>query len=190
MKITFSTPTLLKVEWPLYDSAIDGEIRRRLSTVPGIEAGRGRSCYAPMIQLARLMLYFPKASYEYRAMQEADTLARRFFDSLVTLGISFDWDEFDDPMAVGDNVSPLIRLLVHDRRHALKPLLMEAMANPKPARPKVEPVAPLQGPPTKDDARLEPLLKGIQNAKKKADEDRVKYPKRRKGKARQGELGL
>lgn len=40
-----------------------------------------------------------------------------------------------------------------------------------------------------DDERLGPLFRGIQNAKKKAEEDRVKYPKRRrKQKAKQGEL--
>lgn len=177
MKITFSTPTLLKVEWPLYDDATHQEIVRRLSTVPGIEAGRGRSCYAPMIQLQRIMLLFPKASFDYRAMQESDTLARRFFDSMVTLGIGFDFDEFDDPMAVGDNVSPLIRQLVHDRRHALKPLLIEAMANPKPVRLKAEPVT---SPPITEDEKLGPLFRGIQNAAKKAEVEKFKYPRRRR----------
>lgn len=148
MNITFCTPTLLKISWPLYDDATHQEIVRRLSTVPGMEAGRGRNCYAPMIQLQRIMLLFPKASFDYRAMQEADNLARRFFDSMTSMGVCFDWDEFDDPMAVGDNVSPVLQQLVHDRRHALKPLLVEAQTLPKqnPVRREVQAVIDVQYP--------------------------------------------
>lgn len=154
MKIELATPTLLKISWPLYPSEIHQEIVRRLSTVPGMEAGRGRCCYAPMIQLARLSELFPKASFDYRAMQESDTLARRFFDSMTSMGVCFDWDEFDDVMAVGDNVSPVLQKLVHDRRHALKPLVIEAQTLPKPpVRREVQAIAEVNYPKRKRKAK-------------------------------------
>lgn len=61
MNIELSSPTHLRITWPLFDAAIEAEIRRRLATVPGIEAGYGRMASAPVIQLARLMDLFPKS---------------------------------------------------------------------------------------------------------------------------------
>ena len=132
MRIELSSPTHLRLSWPVYSSEIESEIKRRLNTVPGIEAGHGRVAWCPVIQLARLLDLFPKGSFDYRAIQEADKIAQRFYQSLVSMGVQFGFDEFGDPMAVGDNVSPLLQQLIHDRRHALKPFVEEAMKHPVP----------------------------------------------------------
>lgn len=147
MQITLSSPAMLKVTWPLYDPAIDQEIRRRLATVPGIEAGRGREAWAPVIQLARLMLLFPKSSIDYRAVQEADCLARRFYESLVTMRVQLGFDEFEDVMGISDNVSPLLQQLIHERRHALKPFVVDPQPMPLPQIPRpVQPAIDVQYP--------------------------------------------
>lgn len=125
MKITLSSPTHLRIEWPLHSSAIEAEIRRRLNTVPGIEAGYGRVASAPVIQLARLIDLFPKASFDYRAMQESDRLAERFWRNLVSMGIELAFDEFEAVCGVSENVSPLLQQLIHERSHALRPFLLE-----------------------------------------------------------------
>lgn len=126
VKITLSG-NLLRIEWPVYSSEIEQEILRRLNTVPGIEAGNGRCAYAPVIQLQRLMFLFEKASYDYRAIQEADNLAWRFYESLTRMGIKLELDESGYPVAVGENVSPLVAQLVAERSHALKPFVQGAM---------------------------------------------------------------
>lgn len=128
MKIELSSPTHLRITWPIYSSEIDQEIRRRLSTVPGIEAGRGRAASAPVIQLARLMDLFPKSAIGYAALSHADTLGRRFYDSLVCLHIALKIDASGAVCAVGDNVSPLIEQLVAERSHALKPFVTDPPA--------------------------------------------------------------
>lgn len=128
MQIELSSPTHLKISWPLFSSEIDQEIRARLATVPGIEAGRGRVAWAPVIQLARLMLLFEKASYQHEAIREADAVARRFYDSLIRMGIELGFDEFETVCGVSDNVSPLLQQLICDRSHAIKPFVIDPPA--------------------------------------------------------------
>lgn len=127
MKIELGTRTHLKITWPIYPDDIDAEVKRRLSTVPGIEAGRGREAWCPVIQLAMVIELFSKGSYDYRAIQEADNLAWRFYESLTRMGIKLELDESGYPVAVGENVSPLVAQLVYERRHALKPFVQGAM---------------------------------------------------------------
>lgn len=140
MNITLSG-NLLRIEWPMYQSEIDQEIRRRLATVPAIEAGRGRVAWAPVIQLQRLMTLFPKSSIDYRAMQESDAVARRFYDSLIQMGIELGFDASRGVYVVaGANVSPLLEQLVAERSHALKPFVLEPQPMPLPQIPR--PVQP------------------------------------------------
>lgn len=125
MKIELSSPTLLKISWPLYDSQIESEIKRRLATVPGIEAGRGREAWAPVIQLQRLIELYPKASYDYMAISMAEAVALRFWTSLRIMGVQFGFDESGNVCGISDNVSPLLQQLIHERSHALKPFVLE-----------------------------------------------------------------
>lgn len=142
MNIFYSNPTTLRIEFPAYDATTTTELMRRLNTVPGIE-GRGRRYYAPMIQLARLMELFWRASFDYRAMAAADLVARIFYTSSVRMGIEFAIDASGAVCALGENVSPVVEQLVADRSHALKPLLIEAQALPKqePVRRELQAVA-------------------------------------------------
>lgn len=127
MNITLSSPTHLRITWPVYDSAIDHEIRRRLSTVPGIEAGRGRVAWAPVIQLQRLMEMFPKASYEYAAIAKADHAARCFWDAMVRMGVIFKIDPMGAVYVDSESNSPVVEQLVADRSHALRPFVLESV---------------------------------------------------------------
>lgn len=132
MQITLSSPTHLRIVWPLLDDQIEAEVKRRLATVPGIEAGRGREAWAPVIQLQRIMELYPKASFDYAAIQRADGLAATYYAMLVRLGIMLGFDEQDDVCGVGENVSPLVQELIRDRSHALRPFVEEAMKHPAP----------------------------------------------------------
>jgi hypothetical protein len=171
MIIELSTPTTVRITWPAYDMLVEAQIVARLKTVPGTE-GVGRRWYAPAIQTFRLMGLFPKASYDYAALTAAHIMAATFFDSMVQMGIEMVFDESGAICAVGEGVSPLIENLVADREHALIPFV--AFGNP---RRKMSQGA-WQGPLSAEDARFEPLVKGIGNAKRKAEEE-IKYPKRR-----------
>lgn len=153
VKIELSSRTHLRISWPIYDAplddrAIDAEIRRRLATVPGIEAGHGRVAWAPVIQLARLIELFPKSSIGYEAWREFDGVAQRFHGMFDTLHLDLEIDASGAVCAVsGENVSPLIEQLVSERSHALKPFVVEAMKRPvSPVRREVQPVAMVQYP--------------------------------------------
>lgn len=126
MKIELVNKTTVKISWSQYDPATESEIARRLQTVPGI-VGQGRRFYAPLVQVARLIELFSRASFDYRAIQEADNLAWRFYESLTRMGIKLELDESGYPVAVGENVSPLVAQLVAERSHALKPFVQGAM---------------------------------------------------------------
>lgn len=187
MNIYLSDERTVRVEWPSYDAAIEAEIVNRLKSVPGIE-GHGRRYYAPTVQVYRLMELFPKASYQYEALAAADGLAQAFWAMLVRFDLELIFDESGAICAVGAGVSPLIQQLVDERSHALRPLVVAALANPK---PKAQSVAPLQGPQSVEDGKWETWLTGVHNAAKKVEDEKVKYPKRRrKGKAKQGVLGV
>jgi hypothetical protein len=171
MIIELSDPATVSIKWPAYDATVEAQIVERLKTVPDIE-GVGRRWYAPAIQTFRLMGLFPKASYDYAALTAAHIMAATFFDSMVQMGIEMVFDESGAICTIGEGVSPLIENLVADREHALIPFV--AFGNP---RRKMSQGA-WQGPLSAEDARLEPLVKGIQNARKAASEE-IKYPKRR-----------
>lgn len=131
MRIELSSPTRIKITWPPYDGATETEIRRRLAAVPGVEAGHGRMAWCPVIQLARLMELYPKASFEYAAIAKADTLGRRFYDMLVSFHVDLRIDASGAVCAVcGENVSPLIEQLVSERSHALRPFAEAAVVQP------------------------------------------------------------
>lgn len=132
MQITLGTRTHLKITWPLYDAAIESQIRERLATVPGIEAGHGRIAWAPVIQLARLTEIFPKASLDYAAIQESSRVAHTFWDSMVLLGIIFRIDASGAVYVDQESNSPVIEQLVAERSHAIKPFVEEAMKHPVP----------------------------------------------------------
>jgi len=185
MNIELSTPTHIKITWPAYDATIEAEIVNRLGTVPGIE-GHGRRYYAPAVQVYRLMELFPKAAFQYDALSAADGLARTFWDMLVHFGIELIFDESGAVCAVGAGVSPLIQQLVTERSHALRQFVGDKRHK---AAVMVE---PLHGPQSVEDGKWETWLTGIHNAAKKEADDKVKYPqrRRRKGKVKQGELGL
>lgn len=178
MKIELATPTTVKISWPDYDAGTNEELLKRLNTVPGIE-GRGRRYYAPAIQVARLMELFSKASYDYAAMQAADVQSQAFYDSLAQFGIVLAIEPSGTIVALGETVSPLIQTLVDERAPALRPLVLEAMRNPTKAKALTVTVGPLQGALSAEDAKLEPLLKGIVNAKRRA-EDQFQYGKRQR----------
>lgn len=179
MKIEFFAPDKIRITWPQYDAAIEAQIAERLRSVPGIE-GFGHRWSAPVIQTVRLMELFPKASYDYAALSAADKATRNFYDSMVRMGIELALDASGAVCAVGEGISPLLQQLIDERAHALKPLVVEAMRNPRPRRQ--QPQGAWQGPLTVEDAKFEPLLKGIENARKKAAEQEIRYPKRRRTK--------
>lgn len=147
MQIVLSSPTHLKITWPLYSSEIDQQIRERLNTVPGIEAGHGRVAWAPVIQFARLVDLFPKAEFDYRCFQESDRVARAFWSSMMTMHVELAIDASGAVFAVSE-VSDDVQQLIRDRSPALKPFVEEAMNNPVPilARRATEPVAEVQYP--------------------------------------------
>jgi hypothetical protein len=118
------------------------------------------------------MVLFPRASFQYAALCAADIAARAFFDSLVAAGVKLVIDG-DNVRAVGENVSPLVEQLVNDRSPALMSFVLLEME-----RRRVEPRA--VEPKAMEDPRLEPLAKGIQNAKAKAEENQFKYGRRRR----------
>lgn len=180
MKIELATRSTdtLKITWPAYPADMEAEIIRRLNTVPGIE-GESPRYTAPAIQCERLMQLFPKASFDYSALQAADRIARNFFDSLNNTGVKLVIDG-DRVRAIGDNVSPLIEQLVNDRSPALMSFVLLEMDRRQ--------LVAAQRPMGVEDARLEVLGKGIVNAKRKA-EQQFNYGKRRgKAKPEQGEL--
>lgn len=132
------------------------------------------------------MQLFPKASFDYDALRASDGLARAFWDMCAYFDVELTFDESAAIVAVGEGVSPLFQQLVAEREEALRPLVASAHLHP---RPKLLVYEPWQGPLTADDARFEPLVKGIQNAKKAAQEQEIRYPKRRR-KMTQGRLGV
>lgn len=184
MIIELATPTHIKVTWPAYDAAIEAEIVNRLKGVPGIE-GHGRRYYAPVVQVYRCMELFPKAAFQYEALSAADGLARTFWAMLVHFGLELIFNESGAVCAVGAGVSPLIQQLVDERAHALRQFVGDKRHK---AAVMVE---PLHGPQSVEDGKWETWLNGVHNAAKKEALDAVKYPKRRrKGKVKQGELGV
>lgn len=187
MKVELSSPTLLKISWPLYDSAIDSEIRQRLATVPGVEVGRGRCCWAPAIQLWRLAELFPKASFDYAAMQAADRTGQTFYNSMVSMGVIFRIDPMLGVCVASEGCSPVIEQLVAERSHALKPFVEEAMKHSVPIV--VTPAGPmplLQGPLTQEDGVFQSWFTDVQGFAEKQRE-KVQYPRRKsRGKARKG----
>lgn len=184
MNIELATPTHVKITWSYYDAPTEAEIVRRLNTVTGIE-GHGRRYYAPTIQVYRLMALFPKASFQYEALTAADGLAQAFWAMLVRFGLELIFDESGAVCAVGDGVSPLIQQLVDERAHALRQFVGDKSLKA------ATPVAPLHGPQSAEDGKWETWLNGVHNAAKKVEDEKVKYPKRRrKAKAKQGGLGL
>lgn len=182
MKIELAhvTPKAVKITWPRYEPATEAQIIERLKTVPGCD-GLGHCYLAPVIQVARLMELFPKASFDYEALQAADNTARAFYDMCVRFGIHLTIGDSGAVCAVSENVSPLMQKLITEREHALRPLVREAMKDS--GQKKHELSVMQQVSPSVDDERLGPLFRGIQNAVKKAEEERFKYPKRRRKKA-------
>ena len=87
VELASGVPPQLRITWPAYDPPTEAAILERLKTVPGAE-GAGRRWYVPAIQMERLMILFPKASYQYAALCAADKAARDFFDSLIGTGIT------------------------------------------------------------------------------------------------------
>lgn len=184
MNIELATPTHIKITWPHYDAPTEAEIVKRLGTVPGIE-GHGRRYYAPAVQVYRLMELFPKASFQYEALTAADGLAQAFWAMLVRFDLELIFDESGAVCAVGDGVSPLIQQLVDERHHALRQFVGD-----RPLRV-TTPIDALQGPKIVEDGKWETWLTGIHNAAKREQEEKIKYPKRRrKAKAKQGALGV
>jgi hypothetical protein len=180
MKIELAHVALksVKITWPRYDPATEAQIVERLKTVPGCD-GLGRCYLAPVIQVARLMELFPKASFDYEALRAADGTARAFYKMCVRFGIHLTIGDSGAVCTVGEKVSPLIQKLITDREHALRPLVLEAAEIPRDSI--ATPVCPSL--PLASDEALGPLFRGIQNAAKKAEEDRFKYPKRRRRRA-------
>lgn len=180
------SPQLVRITWEPYDPKIETAIVERLKTVPGTE-GTGRRWYAPAIQMDRLMVLFPMASYQYAALCAADKAARNFYDSLIGTGVRLVIDG-DKVKATTGNVSPLLAQLVDERSPALKSFVELELQR---ASLKPQPLGPLQEPLTAEDAKLEPLAKGIVNAAKKSTEEQFKYGKRRgKSKPVQGRLEI
>ena len=183
----------LRVTWDGYDKPIHTEIIRRLKLISGATWDDETKCWwVPPAQGDKLMAAFPKASYDVEAIWRCtDAHSNRtatFYTSLVALGVQFAIDASGAIVGVGEGVSPLFQQLVDERAHAFRPLVAAAHLHP---RPMLQPYAPWQGPLTAEDAKFEPLLKGIQNAKKAAEEQELRYPKRRrKAKVKQGRLGL
>lgn len=176
MNIELTDPTTVRITWPSHDAATEAEIVRRLNTVPGIE-GMGHRYRCPAIQVARLMELFPKASFDYAALRAADSLAQRFHEGMALMGVEFRIDDSGAVAGVGDNVSPLLCDIIAERSPALKPLVAAGWGQPKPRRDAPQ---PMHGPYTAEEARYEPLVNGMQNAARRAAEDAVKYPKRRR----------
>lgn len=185
MNIELASPTHIKITWPYYDDATEIEIVRRLNTVPRIE-GHGRRYYAPVVQVYRLMDLFPKASYDYAALQGADALAQAFYEGLIHFGLDLTFDGSGSVCVFGKTVSPLIQQLVDERAHALRQFVGD-----KTPKATARSVTPLHGPQSVEDGKWETWLSGVHNAAKKESKDKVKYPKRRrKGKLKQEELGV
>jgi hypothetical protein len=186
MNITLTNPTTARITWPSYDFATEAEIARRLKTVPGM-TGTGQRWYVSVIQVARLMELFPRASFDYAAIRASDGLARTFCQSMALMGVELSIDDSGAVCAAGENVTPVLCNLVAERAHALKPLVAAGLGKPKPRR---QAIGPMHGPLTTEDARLEPWMDGVRNAAKKDAVDAVKYPKRRRyKKSKQKELG-
>jgi len=178
MKIELAEQNQVKITWPTYDANTEAQISERLNIVPGIN-GYGRRRFAHVIFVPLLMELFPKASYDYDALRVSDRLAQAFYNMCARFDLELTFDESGAVCAVGEGASPLIRQLISEREHALRPFVAEAMEKPKnsvsaPVSPSLPPV---------DDERLGPLFRGIQNAKKKAMEQEIRYPKGRRKKA-------
>ena len=126
MQIALSSPTTLRITWPLYPAQTEAELQRRLATVPGLQRGRGRMAYAPIIQLQRLMTLYPLASYQYEAIAAADDLAKSCYQQLAKSGITLRLNDAGDVEVTGDT-STEIQQYVTDRSHALRPFVKEQM---------------------------------------------------------------
>lgn len=172
----------LKITWPRYPKPIHDEILARLKTVSGAEFDRAGKCWwIPIAQADRIVELFPKASFSvgalWVAMDAQEGRAQYFHASLMQLGVTLRVEDTGQVVAFGDNVSPLIQTLIDERADALRPLVMAYGAGKSRPRP---PAQPLQGPLTSEDAGWQRVLVGIENAAKKEELDRVKYPKRRR----------
>jgi hypothetical protein len=187
IELADASQTLLKISWNPYDAALEVEIVNRLNTIPGA-TGYGRCWYAPVIQCERCMQLFGRASFAYEALQAADKAARNFYDSLIGTGVELAIDS-DKVKATTGNVSPLLAQLVDERSPALVSFVELELQR---ASLKPQPLGPLQGPMTAEDAKLEPLVKGIVNAQKRAEKlKQFQYGKRRgKSKPQQGAFEL
>lgn len=193
MEITLASgsPQLLRVTWDPYpDPAIESGILDRLRTIPHIE-GAGRRWYAPAIQMERLMVLFPKASYQYAAYCAADKAARNFYESMVHGGVEFVIED-GKVKAISDNISPLVAQLIEERALALKSFV-ELELDRVSRKASLE--SSVDGTLGQCDAKYEKIdliARGILNAQKKAEiETQFRYGKRKgKSKPVQGSLGL
>lgn len=181
MQIILATPTIVRITWPVYDAVTEAEIVRRIKTVPGIE-GMGRRYYCHVIQTARLMELFPKASFDYAALVAGDKAGHAFYAMCVYFGLELIIDESRGVFGVSENVSPIIQQAIEERSHAIKDLVIEALANPNP-KPKPKGMNdPLHGPVTLEDAGWQRVMTGARNAAKKEEEKQFKFQKRRRKK--------
>jgi len=178
MQIVLIGRDSIRITWPVYDAKTEAEIVRRIKTVPGIEGtGRRYSCSA--IQTARLMELFPKASFDYRAMQAADATAQQFYGSMIVMGVELVFDESRGVYAVSENASPLIQQLLAERSHAIKDFVISAEKNPKPKAKAM--ASPVHGPLTAEDAGWDRVMTGARNAAKREEQvEQFKFQKRRR----------
>jgi hypothetical protein len=180
-----------QITWPRYPKPTHQEIVNRLKTISGAEFDKLRLCWwVPVAQGAKLLELFPKASYSVDAICAAvdaeSERGRWFYESLRLMGIELRIVESGAIVATGEGVSALIQTLIDERTAALLPLVQQAGS--RVAKPSAQP-APVQGPLTVEDAKLEPLLKGIQNAAQRREVDKTKRTLwRRKAKVQQGSL--
>jgi hypothetical protein len=186
MHIELTDPNTVRITWPVaFDPATEAEIAKRLASVPGMQ-GMGRRYWCSAMQTPRLMDLFPRASFDYAALQAADALSRRFCDAMAQMGVQLQISGSGAVVGVGDGVSPVLQEAIAARSHAHKRWVARGWGQPKPRRDAPQ---PMHGPYTADDARFEPLVNGMQNAAKKAAEDAVKYSgKRRRFKKTKKEL--
>lgn len=182
----------IRAIWPHYDRPTHDEIIRRLKTISGAEFDKDGACWwVPLAQADRMIELFPKASFDYDVICHAEAAKtgriQAFFAMLVHFNVKLEINASGAICAVGESVSPLIQELVDERADALRPLILAAKGKPT-AQHHLSPE--VNRPLTVEDAKLEPLMTGIINARRKAEEDAVKYAKRRKGTTKFIQKGL
>jgi hypothetical protein len=119
----------LRVTWPRYPKPTHEEIIRRLKSISGAAYDREHRCWwVPLAQGDKLMAQFPKASYSVDAIWTCtDAEAQRatvFYESLVSLGVTFEVAASGAVCAVGEGVSPFLQQLVQERAPALRALVL------------------------------------------------------------------